>query len=79
MEYLNQPWRDESSILTAWLATHYSWQVALLIPGIIGIIIGLWLCVRLKELPQKKGFLLGVWRRDVFELRQEQASPLNLC
>ncbi len=63
-------------LLTAWLATHFSWQIALVIPGLIGIVMGLWLCMQLKGTPAEKGLpTVGVWRRDIFELRQEQVSP----
>lgn len=63
-------------LLTAWLATHFSWQIALVIPGLIGIVMGLWLCMQLKGTPAEEGLpTVGVWRRDIFELRQEQVSP----
>lgn len=63
-------------LLTAWLATSYSWQIALIVPGVIGIIVGLWLCNRLKGTPQQEGLpTVGQWRHDVLELRQERLSP----
>ncbi|WP_341263118.1 MFS transporter family glucose-6-phosphate receptor UhpC [Morganella morganii] len=63
-------------LLTAWLATRYSWQTALIVPGIIGMVTGLWLCSRLHGTPQEEGLpSVGQWRHDPSELRQEQLSP----
>ncbi|MGO2345167.1 MAG: MFS transporter, partial [Providencia sp.] len=63
-------------LLTALLATHYSWQMALIVPGIIGVVIGLWLCRQLKGTPQEEQLpTVGQWRHDVLELRQERLSP----
>ncbi|MBG5882698.1 MULTISPECIES: MFS transporter family glucose-6-phosphate receptor UhpC [Providencia] len=63
-------------LLTALLATHYSWQIALIVPGIIGVILGLWLCRQLRGTPKEEHLpTVGQWRHDALELRQEQLSP----
>lgn len=63
-------------LLTAWLATRYSWQAALFIPGFIGIAVGLWLCRQIKGTPEQLGLpTVGQWRHDVLEMRQERLSP----
>lgn len=63
-------------LLSGWLAVQYGWQAALLVPGVIGIVLGLWLCTRLYESPAQQNLpSVGTWQRDVLELRQEAASP----
>ncbi|WP_192459399.1 MFS transporter family glucose-6-phosphate receptor UhpC [Musicola keenii] len=63
-------------LLSGGLATALGWQYALLIPGIVAILLGLWLCRRLCGTPQEEGLpSVGQWRRDPLELRQEQQSP----
>ncbi|WP_446470672.1 MFS transporter family glucose-6-phosphate receptor UhpC [Xenorhabdus stockiae] len=64
------------ALLSALLATNYSWKISLLIPGVISIILGIWLCRQLKGIPQEHGLpSVGVWRQDEIELRQEKLSP----
>ncbi|KAA1192301.1 MFS transporter family glucose-6-phosphate receptor UhpC [Photorhabdus heterorhabditis] len=63
-------------MLSAFLATTYSWQAALMMPGIIGILLGIWLCYQLCDIPQQQGLpSIGRWRQDLLELRHEQLSP----
>ncbi|WP_437214059.1 MFS transporter family glucose-6-phosphate receptor UhpC [Pectobacterium sp. LFLA-215] len=63
-------------LLAGYLASEWGWQAALLVPGIIGIVIGLWLCWQLCDKPQQQGLpSVGQWRRDALEIRQEQQSP----
>lgn len=63
-------------LLAGYLAAEWGWQAALLVPGIIGILIGLWLCRQLCDKPQQQGLpSVGQWRRDALEIRQEQQSP----
>ena len=59
------------------LAAHaWGWQAAMLTPGIISALLGLWLCGRLRGTPQEEGLpTVGEWRHDPLELRQEQQSP----
>ncbi|AXG41566.1 MFS transporter [Photorhabdus laumondii subsp. laumondii] len=62
-------------MLSAFLATTYSWQTALMMPGIIGILLGIWLCYQLCGTPQQHGLpSVGQWRQDSLELRHEQLS-----
>ncbi|NHB92658.1 MFS transporter family glucose-6-phosphate receptor UhpC [Photorhabdus cinerea] len=63
-------------MLSAFLATTYSWQAALMMPGVIGILLGIWLCYQLCDRPQQQGLpSIGRWRQDLLELRHEQLSP----
>ncbi|CAM4164128.1 MFS transporter family glucose-6-phosphate receptor UhpC [Serratia silvae] len=63
-------------LLSGYMASHYGWQAALLLPGAIGMLIGLWLCRQLCGKPQQQGLpSVGQWRRDPLELWQEQQSP----
>lgn len=63
-------------LISALMAMWFGWQAALLVPGIIGILTGLWLCRRLTGTPQELGLPpVGVWRHDVLEMRQTQLSP----
>ena len=63
-------------LLSGYMASHYGWQAALLLPGAIGMLIGLWLCWQLCGKPQQQGLpSVGRWRRDPLELWQEQQSP----
>lgn len=52
------------------------WQAAMLTPGIISIVLGLWLTTQLRGTPQEEGLpTVGEWRSDPLELRQQQQSP----
>ncbi|TCV98313.1 MFS transporter family glucose-6-phosphate receptor UhpC [Biostraticola tofi] len=63
-------------LLSGWVATLWGWQAAMMVPGVIGIAMGLWLCRALAGTPQEMGLpSVGRWRRDPLELRQEQLSP----
>ncbi|OWF74917.1 regulatory protein UhpC [Yersinia frederiksenii] len=63
-------------LLSAFLASYYGWQAALLVPGAIGIGLGLWLCWQLCDKPQQQGLpTIGQWRRDPQDQWQEQQSP----
>ena len=67
-------------LLTAWLATHFSWQIALVIPGLIGIVMGLWLCMQLKGTPAEEGLpTVGVWRRDILNYVKSKYRLRPLC
>lgn len=63
-------------LLSGWLAMRWGWQAALLLPGIMGILIGIWLCWRLCDTPAAQGLpTVGEWRRDPLELWQQEHSP----
>ncbi|MBW7983082.1 MFS transporter family glucose-6-phosphate receptor UhpC [Enterobacillus tribolii] len=63
-------------LICALAAQWWGWQAAMLAPGIISSLIGLWLCKQLRGTPQEEGLpSVGEWRRDPLELRQERLSP----
>lgn len=63
-------------LLSGWLAVSQGWQAALLLPGAVGIAIGIWLCWQLRDKPATLGLPpVGEWRRDPLELWQLQHSP----
>lgn len=63
-------------LISGVLAVSYGWQAALFVPGIIGIVLGIWLCRQLQDSPQRQGLpSVGEWFNDPLELRQEQMSP----
>jgi OPA family sugar phosphate sensor protein UhpC-like MFS transporter len=76
LEYLHQyRWGDYSADC-AFAAHRWGWQAAMLTPGIISIVLGLWLTTQLRGTPQEEGLpTVGEWRNDPLELRQEQQSP----
>ena len=63
-------------MISALMALWFGWQAALLTPGVIGIVTGIWLCRRLTGTPEEAGLPpVGVWRHDPLEMRQAQLSP----
>ncbi|MCT4703933.1 MFS transporter family glucose-6-phosphate receptor UhpC [Enterobacteriaceae bacterium H20N1] len=63
-------------MISALMALWFGWQAALLVPGVIGILTGIWLCRRLTGTPEEAGLPpVGVWRHDPLEMRQAQLSP----
>lgn len=63
-------------LISALMALWFGWQAALLVPGVIGIVLGIWLCRRLTGTPEEAGLpSVGVWRHDPLEMRQMQLSP----
>ncbi|KOC89743.1 MFS transporter family glucose-6-phosphate receptor UhpC [Winslowiella iniecta] len=63
-------------LLSGFLASEYGWQTALLVPGVMGMLLGIWLCWQLCDKPAAQGLpTVGSWRRDPLELWQEQHSP----
>ncbi|MBD2813798.1 MFS transporter family glucose-6-phosphate receptor UhpC [Xenorhabdus sp. Flor] len=64
------------TLLSTLLAATYSWKIALLLPGFISILLGIWLCQQLRGTPQEHGLpSIGHWRQDTMEIRQEHLSP----
>nr|WP_187651762.1 MFS transporter family glucose-6-phosphate receptor UhpC [Xenorhabdus sp. TS4] len=62
-------------LLSALLANYYGWRAALFVPGLISIVLGIWLCRRIRGIPQEHGLpSVGHWRQDTMELRQERLS-----
>lgn len=63
-------------LICAVAAHRWGWQAAMLTPGIISIVLGLWLTTQLRGTPQEEGLpTVGEWRSDPLELRQQQQSP----
>ncbi|MBH1919094.1 MFS transporter family glucose-6-phosphate receptor UhpC [Serratia surfactantfaciens] len=63
-------------LISAFAAQRWGWQAAMLIPGAVSMVLGLWLTRRLTGTPQEEGLpSVGQWRHDPLELRQEQQSP----
>ena len=59
-------------LLVGFLTLHYSWREGFIIPGIIGVLIGLIVCWRLRDRPTTQGLpTVGQWRHDTLELAQE--------
>lgn len=51
---------------------HYSWREGFILPGIIGVLLGLFVCWRLRDKPTTMGLpSVGQWRNDALELAQE--------
>ncbi len=63
-------------LISAFAAQRWGWQAAMLIPGAVSMVLGLWLTQQLTGTPQEEGLpSVGQWRHDPLELRQEQQSP----
>ncbi|HGS5630921.1 TPA: MFS transporter [Vibrio parahaemolyticus] len=59
-------------ILVGYLTLHYSWREGFILPGIIGVLLGLFVCWRLRDKPTTMGLpSVGQWRNDALELAQE--------
>nr|ELR5038234.1 MFS transporter family glucose-6-phosphate receptor UhpC [Providencia stuartii]ELR5082169.1 MFS transporter family glucose-6-phosphate receptor UhpC [Providencia stuartii] len=62
-------------LLAGGLAVHYGWRYGMYIPGVIAIVIGLFVCLRLRDKPSTMGLpTVGHWRNDQLELQQEASS-----
>ncbi|AHG19136.1 MFS transporter [Chania multitudinisentens RB-25] len=62
-------------LLAGVLAVNYGWRYGMIVPGIIAIISGCFLCLRLRDRPVAMGLpSVGNWRMDPQELNQEQNS-----
>ncbi|WP_394143509.1 MFS transporter family glucose-6-phosphate receptor UhpC [Vibrio atypicus] len=60
------------SILVGYLTLNYGWREGMILPGILGILIGLFLCSSLRGEPATLGLpTIGVWRNDQLEISQE--------
>ena len=59
-------------LLIGYITLHYSWRYGFIIPGIIAIFVGLFLCWRLRDKPTTQGLpTIGHWRQDSLELAHE--------
>ncbi len=59
-------------LLVGFVTLHYSWREGFIIPGIIGVMVGIIVCWRLRDKPTTLGLpTVGQWRSDELELTQE--------
>ncbi|WP_028863266.1 MFS transporter [Psychromonas aquimarina] len=59
-------------LLVGFVTLHYSWRYGFIIPGILAVSVGLFLCWRLRDKPVTLGLpTVGHWRKDSLELTQE--------
>ncbi|MGV2987632.1 MFS transporter [Vibrio sp. E150_011] len=59
-------------LLVGFLTFHYSWREGFIVPGVMSVGIGLFLCWRLRDKPTTMGLpTVGQWRDDKLELAQE--------
>lgn len=59
-------------LLVGVVTLHYGWRYGFIIPGILAVIVGLFLCWRLRDKPVTLGLpTVGHWRNDTLELAQE--------
>lgn len=55
------------------LAWHYGWRAGMMIAGCMAIVVGIFLCWRLRDRPQALGLpAVGEWRHDALEIAQQQ-------
>ncbi|KAL1110041.1 hypothetical protein AAG570_014163 [Ranatra chinensis] len=66
-------------ILAGFLAVNYGWRYGMIIPGAIGILAGVLVCIFLRDRPESMGLpKVGEWRNDEMELEQIAKSESNL-
>lgn len=54
-------------------ALHYGWRAGMMIAGCMAIVVGIFLCWRLRDRPQALGLpAVGEWRHDALEIAQQQ-------
>ncbi|WP_245868600.1 MFS transporter, partial [Vibrio fujianensis] len=59
-------------IMVGYLTLHFGWRHGFIWPGVIGVLIGLILCWRLRDKPITQGLpKVGNWRNDPLEQAQE--------
>ena len=60
-------------IVMAATALHYGWRAGMMIAGLLAIVVGVFLCWRLRDRPQAIGLPpIGDWRHDELEIAQQQ-------
>lgn len=66
-------------LLAAYLATTYTWRTGMIVPGIIGLGVGVLICVLLRDKPESIGLpKVGEWREDALEQEQVKTSDASL-
>lgn len=62
-------------LLAGVLAVNYGWRYGMIVPGVIAILVGFFICFRLRDRPASMGLpTVGHWRADALELEQEHKS-----
>ncbi|WP_299007516.1 MFS transporter [uncultured Shewanella sp.] len=62
-------------LLVGFLTLHFSWRMGMIVPGICAIVVGLFLCWRLRDKPQTLGLpSIGDWRQDKLEQAFEHSD-----
>ncbi|WP_299492410.1 MFS transporter [uncultured Shewanella sp.] len=62
-------------LLVGILTLHFSWRMGMIVPGICAIVVGLFLCWRLRDKPQTLGLpSIGDWRNDKLEQAFEHSD-----
>lgn len=62
-------------IIVGFTVLHFGWRYSFYIPGIIAVIIGLFLCWRLRDKPTSMGLpSIGHWRKDHLEIAHENTG-----
>ncbi|HIF9385348.1 TPA: MFS transporter [Photobacterium damselae] len=59
-------------LVVGYLTLHFGWRYGFMLPGIIAVVIGLFICWRLRDKPVTLGLpSVGRWRKDHLEIAQE--------
>ncbi|MBB1272199.1 MFS transporter [Psychromonas sp. SR45-3] len=59
-------------LLVGYVTLHYSWRYGFIIPGMLAVFTGFFLCWRLRDKPVSLGLpSVGHWRKDTLELTHE--------
>ncbi|KJF94156.1 MFS transporter [Photobacterium angustum] len=62
-------------IIVGFTVLHFGWRYSFYIPGIIAVVIGLFLCWRLRDKPTSMGLpSIGHWRKDYLEIAHENTG-----
>ncbi len=72
LEHGPQRGRRAHSLIVSTLALQHGWRYGMIVPGLIAILAGLFLCWRLRDTPAAMGLpTVGEWRNDAMELAQQ--------
>ena len=72
LEHGPQRGRGAHSLIVSTLALQHGWRYGMIVPGLIAILAGLFLCWRLRDTPAAMGLpTVGEWRNDAMELAQQ--------
>ncbi|PSB85420.1 MFS transporter family glucose-6-phosphate receptor UhpC [Photobacterium damselae subsp. damselae] len=59
-------------LVVGYLTLHFGWRYGFMLPGIIAVVIGFFICWRLRDKPVTLGLpSVGRWRKDHLEIAQE--------